>query len=126
MARAQPFASTRRDLEQRRAAGYDGGMQFTYRNPARSTDPARTLDGAHALVVGARAYARQPPPVAGHPPTGRVAAYAWRDHYADLRDQMVINLRNLGMTVERAHHEVGTAGQAEINYRFSTLLLAGD
>jgi len=48
------------------------------------------------------------------------------DHYADLRDQMVRNLVNLGLTVERAHHEVGTAGQAEINYRFSTLLLAGD
>jgi len=48
------------------------------------------------------------------------------DHYADLRDSMVVNLQNLGMTVERAHHEVGTAGQAEINYRFSTLLLAGD
>jgi len=48
------------------------------------------------------------------------------DHYADLRDQMVRNLINLGITVERAHHEVGTAGQAEINYRFSTLLLAGD
>ena len=48
------------------------------------------------------------------------------DHYADLRDQMVRNLVNLGFTVERAHHEVGTAGQAEINYKFSTLLLAGD
>jgi len=48
------------------------------------------------------------------------------DHYADLRDSMVVNLQNLGVTVERAHHEVGTAGQAEINYRFSTLLLAGD
>ncbi len=48
------------------------------------------------------------------------------DHYADLRDQMVRNLINLGITVERAHHEVGTAGQAEINYKFSTLLLAGD
>jgi glutamine synthetase len=48
------------------------------------------------------------------------------DHYADLRDQMVRNLVNLGLTVERAHHEVGTAGQAEINYKFATLLLAGD
>ncbi len=48
------------------------------------------------------------------------------DHYADLRDQMVRNLVNLGITVERAHHEVGTAGQAEINYKFATLLLAGD
>jgi glutamine synthetase len=48
------------------------------------------------------------------------------DHYADLRDSMVMNLQNLGISVERAHHEVGTAGQAEINYKFSTLLLAGD
>jgi glutamine synthetase len=48
------------------------------------------------------------------------------DHYADLRDSMVVNLQNLGITVERAHHEVGTAGQAEINYKFATLLLAGD
>jgi glutamine synthetase len=48
------------------------------------------------------------------------------DHYSDLRDSMVMNLQNLGITVERAHHEVGTAGQAEINYKFSTLLLAGD
>jgi len=48
------------------------------------------------------------------------------DHYADLRDQMVRNLISLGFTVERAHHEVGTAGQAEINYKFSTLLHAGD
>jgi len=48
------------------------------------------------------------------------------DHYADLRDAMVSNLLRVGMQVERAHHEVGTAGQAEINYRFSTLLHAGD
>ncbi|GAB4053326.1 type I glutamate--ammonia ligase [Catellatospora paridis] len=48
------------------------------------------------------------------------------DHYADLRDTMVTNLVDLGFTVERGHHEVGTAGQAEINYKFSTLLAAGD
>jgi glutamine synthetase len=48
------------------------------------------------------------------------------DHYADLRDQMVRNMINLGFTVERGHHEVGTAGQAEINYKFDTLLASGD
>jgi glutamine synthetase len=48
------------------------------------------------------------------------------DHYADLRDQMVRNLIDVGITVERAHHEVGTAGQAEINFRFSTLLHCAD
>jgi len=48
------------------------------------------------------------------------------DHYADLRDQMSLELDRLGLQVERAHHEVGTAGQAEINYRFDTLLSAAD
>ena len=48
------------------------------------------------------------------------------DHSSDLRDDMVRNLENAGLIVERAHHEVGTAGQAEINYRFDTLLTAAD
>jgi len=48
------------------------------------------------------------------------------DHFADLRDEISLNLIGSGFTVERAHHEVGTAGQAEINYKFSTLLHAGD
>ncbi len=48
------------------------------------------------------------------------------DHYADLRDQMSLQLNQAGLSVERAHHEVGTAGQAEINYKFDTLLHAGD
>jgi len=48
------------------------------------------------------------------------------DQFADLRDQMVMNLGKVGLIVERAHHEVGTAGQMEINYRFSDILTAGD
>ncbi|TNC21397.1 type I glutamate--ammonia ligase [Amycolatopsis alkalitolerans] len=48
------------------------------------------------------------------------------DHYADLRDEISQNLMNSGFTLERAHHEVGTAGQAEINYKFNTLLHAAD
>jgi len=48
------------------------------------------------------------------------------DHYGDLRDEMVKNLEAAGLLVERAHHEVGTAGQAEINYRFDELLKAAD
>ncbi len=48
------------------------------------------------------------------------------DHYADLRDAMVQTLQAVGIPVERAHHEVGTAGQAEINYRYDTLLHSGD
>jgi glutamine synthetase len=48
------------------------------------------------------------------------------DHYADLRDQMCVQLDALGLDVERSHHEVGSAGQAEINYRFDTLLKSAD
>jgi glutamine synthetase len=48
------------------------------------------------------------------------------DHFADLRDLISSTLMEVGFEVERAHHEVGTAGQAEINYKFNTLLNAAD
>jgi glutamine synthetase len=48
------------------------------------------------------------------------------DQHVDIRDQIVLELEAAGLSVERSHHEVGTAGQGEINYRFDTLLHAGD
>ena len=48
------------------------------------------------------------------------------DHFADLRSDMMSNLQHSGLELERGHHEVGTAGQAEINYKFDTLLKAAD
>jgi len=48
------------------------------------------------------------------------------DHYADLRADMSRTLIESGLTVERQHHEVGSAGQAEINYKFNSLLAAAD
>ena len=39
---------------------------------------------------------------------------------------MTANLISMGFEVERGHHEVGTGGQAEINYKFNTLLAAAD
>jgi glutamine synthetase len=48
------------------------------------------------------------------------------DQLADIRDAMVMALGKVGLLVERSHHEVGTAGQMEINYRFSDILQAGD
>lgn len=83
---AEPFTDTRRHLEERRRAGLHGGMAFTYRNPARSTDPRALLPSARSLVAGARAYGAEdvpPPPDPGRP-HGRVARYAWGDHYAAL------------------------------------------
>ncbi|NNG37514.1 type I glutamate--ammonia ligase [Nakamurella aerolata] len=59
-------------------------------------------------------------------PKGGYFPVAPYDQYGDLRDDMVANLTDAGFEVERAHHEVGTAGQQEINYKFNTLLAAAD
>jgi glutamine synthetase len=48
------------------------------------------------------------------------------DHFSDLRDSICRVLDSLGLQVERSHHEVGTAGQAEINYRFDELSKSAD
>ena len=48
------------------------------------------------------------------------------DHFADLRDEICLGLKEVGLIVERSHHEVGSGGQQEINYRFNTLLHSGD
>jgi len=48
------------------------------------------------------------------------------DSFQDLRSEMVIELENLGISVEAQHHEVATAGQAEIDMRFAPLVQMGD
>ncbi|MFT8396533.1 type I glutamate--ammonia ligase [Propionibacterium sp.] len=48
------------------------------------------------------------------------------DKAGDLRDDIMLKLEASGLTGERAHHEVGGAGQQEINYGFNTLQAAGD
>jgi len=48
------------------------------------------------------------------------------DHYTDLRSEMVRSLIRCGIEVEMQHHEVGTAGQAEIDIRFAPLLQMAD
>ena len=85
----EPFVDTLAILEHRKAEGLHGGMQFTYRDPKRSTDPARLLPGARSLVVGAWPYAGGDAdrPVEGAP-HGRVARYATGDHYGALRDAL--------------------------------------
>jgi epoxyqueuosine reductase len=91
IAPATPFHETRRHLEERRAAGLHGGMAFTYRNPARSTEPGRILHDARAIVVGARRYPSHRP-AGAVPETGRgagvVARYASADHYGPLREAL--------------------------------------
>ena len=87
VAGAEPFTGVRSELERRRNAGLHGGMQFTYRNPERSTTPARILPGARSLVVGAlRTAAPRLSEVT--PGRLRIAAYARHDYYATLREAL--------------------------------------
>ena len=48
------------------------------------------------------------------------------DKYQDIRSLMVKNLLAAGVEVEKHHHEVATAGQAEIDLRFDSLLKMAD
>jgi glutamine synthetase len=48
------------------------------------------------------------------------------DQYQDLRSEMVRNLEKCGIKVEVHHHEVGTAGQTEIDMRYGTLTRMAD
>ena len=105
---ATPFEEARASLKAGLDHGWDAGMQFTYRNPSRSTDPSRALPGAAAIVVGALRYDRQPallsddrkPAVPGSGrPEAAIARYAWEDHYRSLRqalNQVADHLREEG------------------------------
>ena len=48
------------------------------------------------------------------------------DTQQDIRTEMCLIMEQLGVRIERQHHEVATAGQAEIDYRFDTLVRAAD
>ncbi len=48
------------------------------------------------------------------------------DSLQDVRQDMVMVMEQVGIAVECQHHEVATAGQAEIDMRFSPLVKMGD
>lgn len=87
VASAEPFVSTRRDLEARRKEGLHATMHFTYGNPQRATTPTMALEGARSLIVGARSYRRGDPPEP-EGATGRVARYVRCDDYGELRSAL--------------------------------------
>jgi epoxyqueuosine reductase len=86
---AAPFTETKQAIDERRRSGLSAGMQFTFRNSERSTNPRATMPQARALFVGARRYSRADPGgQTGAGPPARVARYSWVDHYQPLRSAL--------------------------------------
>lgn len=113
VAPASVMERARTALTERKAAGLHSTMQFTYRNPERSTDPRRTLPDAGSVIVAARSYQLPEPESAGSlemtgseqgevlsPLSGRVARYAQVDHYALL----IAGLRDIAERLQTAGH----------------------
>lgn len=118
IARAEVLERARRALHERKQAGLHDGMQFTYKNPDRSTDPFAAVAGARSVIVAARSYLMdEPTRPAG--PAARVARYAWTDHYAPLREglwAMAHRLRREGFRAV-AYADDNTVVDREVAYR---------
>lgn len=87
VAAADVLSRARVALHHRIDAGLVDGMQFTFKNPDRSTDPQLAVKGAASVFVAARPYLLPdvPRPLGAQ---GRVARYAWVDHYEPLREAL--------------------------------------
>jgi glutamine synthetase len=79
-------------------------------------------------VEGAWNTARFEEPNLGYKPSfkGGYFPVSPTDTFHDLRGEMVYEMRKIGIIVEAHHHEVATAGQAEIDMKFQPLVKMGD
>ena len=81
----------REAINQRISQGLHNQMQFTFRNPERSTDPTKTLPSARSVIVGALSYSSSAVNTFPQTPekenkfSARIARYVWSDYYAQLR-----------------------------------------
>jgi epoxyqueuosine reductase len=105
-AEAAPYGDTERYIRERRERGLFGSMRFTMAQPEVSCHPETLLEGARTVVSAALCYFA-PGPSPG-PGEGRLPRYAWRDHYALLRDRLDELGRRLGgsyrVLVDENHH----------------------
>ena len=119
-ASAEVLQPARDVLHLRKRAGLAGDMQFTYRNPDRSTDPTGILPSARTLIAGAWGYRRweapEPPP---GPTRARVARYAWHDHYRDLEVALGAMARPLREAGQRAVVVADSNGLVDRNVAWS-------
>ncbi|MEK0443240.1 MAG: hypothetical protein RL507_93 [Actinomycetota bacterium] len=108
---AEPLVRARAALEARTAQGHVDTMQFTFRNPERSTTPTLSVQDARSIIVAARSYYAREVDGAGDAHgsgktsdavPARIARYAWRDHYEPLRDALRVAAQRLKRDGHRA------------------------
>jgi epoxyqueuosine reductase len=100
VAPADVLERARTALLERKRAGLHADMDFTYRNPERSTDPRRAVERARSIIVAARPYRAVDEPDRPAGAQARIGQYAWVDHYAPLR----VGLRAIVTRIRRADH----------------------
>lgn len=83
VAPADVMHRAREVLVARKSAGLNDTMEFTYRNPERSTDPKRAVSEAKAVIVAALPYGSDTP-ASPSGPHGSIAQYAREDYYEKL------------------------------------------
>jgi glutamine synthetase len=86
-------------------------------NTGRTNDAFNGKDGA---VIERRNLGYKPRYKEGYFPV------APTDTQQDIRSEMVREMEKVGIRIEKHHHEVATAGQAEIDMRFLSLVKMGD
>ena len=102
----------RKAIYQRIEQGLHNQMQFTFRNPERSTDPTKTLPSAHSVIVGALSYSGSysssgvnsfaQTSEKENKLSARIARYVWSDYYAQLRQSLGEIARQLILDGHRA------------------------
>ncbi len=102
---AVPYESTEQAIRERRARGLFARMKFTMARPDVSCHPEHLLPGARTVISAALCYYAPGPPA--DPGEGRLPRYAWRDHYAELREK----LDNLGRQLGGSYRVLVDANQ---------------
>lgn len=82
---ADPFSSTRAELEERVATGKQGRLKFTFSRPERSTDLSISFPWAHRVIVCSMPYLPEAGTPQAAPGSGRLARFTVDRPYERLR-----------------------------------------
>ena len=100
---AEPLLRARAAIQSRITNGHTDTMQFTFRNPERSTTPRASVEVARSIIVAARSYyAAGADGARDIAVPARIARYAWRNHYDPLRSALRVAAQRLKRDGHRA------------------------